>query len=265
MRTERREARSFVMYREKCLAELRNVFKKKRARIESDHVEDDDDFILTRSGFILSADFRVAHRLFKKRRQRAESQLSRSPIYRALSDRGRMDLQLRMPASWNPKHALMAAFLDESLKNYEREDLDGVCPSTVMALLVPEPYYIYAKYAVAPRLVIPEPVSFGERETSRRTDAWHVLLWAAKRYLAISWNQLSSLSPELQRSPSSLRHTVRRMVEEPIAGYYKKLTAKTLSRQLYSCSLADAPESPDRDRNLMRLLKREAQRRRLHP
>ena len=251
------------MYREKCLAELRNVFKKKRARIESDHVEDDDDFILTRSGFILSADFRVAHRLFKKPRQRAESQVSRCPIYRALSDRGRMDLQLRMPASWNPKHALMVALLDESLNNYEREDLDGVCPSTVMALLVPEPYYIYAKYAVAPRLVIPEAISFGERETSRRTDAWHVMLWAAKRYLTISWSQLSSLSPELRRAPASLRETVRRMVEEPIEGYYLKLTGSTLDPSLYSCALSDAPRSPERSRQLMRRLKSASQRRRI--
>ncbi len=65
------------------------------------------------------------------------------------------------------------------------------------------------------------------------------------------------LGVEVRRRASSLRQTVRRNVEEPLAAYYFNVRGEELGPSLYSSALSDTDEwSKERMRELKRAARR---------
>jgi len=194
---------------------------------------------------------------------------SRCPVYRALTPRGRLDLDMRMPGAWDPK-SLPGRMLSLALQWYKKTTAGGVSPLTAIGLLAPVGWVVLGKGRVAPQIVIPEPVSFldpkTKKLTKRRTERWHVLVWAMKRYCPISWGEITEAAADLNRTPASLRQTVRRNVEEPLAGFYRELTGGDLDSRLYKSALTDeATADPDLRRRMSELKKAVWKRRRRNP
>ena len=203
------------------------------------------------------------HRRLPKRDP--ENPQTRCPIYRALSPEARLDLEMRMPGIWNPKSSLIDDMFMTARDGCKRSPVGGVSPLTAMGLLVPGVWAVLGRGRVSPQVVIPEPISYPDPETGkstrRRTERWHVCVWAFKCYCPVSWSEITSMACDLNRTPSSLRQTVRRSVEEPLAGFFLSLTGQELDPVHYSSALVDDGSDPEM-KERMRILKKHAHRRR---
>lgn len=191
-----------------------------------------------------------------------KTHLARCPIYRSLPRHLRHELILRGPKSFLHYQRFAWGLLRQAVDAYPEFTPGGVSPLTAMALLVPEPRFEIRQADLSPRLVIPEvPVIIDSktgRPATRRTSEWQVVLWALKRYVALSWRNLASLSTDIRRGPTSLRQTIRRNVEEPLAAFYRCRTGRDLEQALYSSALGDSPQSEEWSRRRMRELKKAA-------
>ena len=179
----------------------------------------------------------------------------RCPLYRKLRSGQRARLLLRAPKPAHPPD-----LLDGVLKYYGGHNRRGISPFTAMAVLCPASFCVWKRRDPSPCWVEPQPLHFyGMREqrfVCRRTEPWHVLVWALKKYAPLSWSDIRSLHQKVNRPATSLRATIRRMVEEPLAGYYGNLTGWEPDEDLYSSGLSDASEAGSYARERMRELKR---------
>jgi len=184
------------------------------------------------------------------------------PIYGALSPTHQRELILRAPKTMLRYNSYVWGLLQASLDSYGKFQLGGVSPLTAMGLFAPEPRCEIShsgpfRVIVAPETITPLDPIHG-RPMRRRTQEWHVVVWALKRYAGISWSEVAALGTDIRRGFTSLRQTVRRNVEEPLAAFYLEVTGRTLEESLYSCALSDRPDSPLWAKEQMRKLKREA-------
>ena len=183
------------------------------------------------------------------------------PIYKALTPSARRELILRGPKSFLRYRSYQWGLFQTSLDEYARYQPGGVSPFTAMALLFPEPRYEGRAGELSPLLVVPAPLALVDtrgRPLRRRTDEWHIIVWALKRYGLVSWTDVTRLGTDVKRRGTSLRQTIRRNVEEPLAAFYRGLTGKDLDPGLYSAALSDEPTSSLWSRDRMRELKRAA-------
>ena len=175
------------------------------------------------------------------------------PIYKRLSPHARHELILRAPKGFLRYRSFRWGLLQSALDAYEASELRGVSPVTAMGLLCPEPRNEIHSNGISPILVIPET------NASPRSLEWPVVVWAIKRYCNVSWTDVCSLASDMNRRPTSLRQTIRRNVEEPLAAFYLDLTGEKLNKELHSAALfEDGSSSTPRSRERMKELKRAA-------
>jgi hypothetical protein len=198
-----------------------------------------------------------------------ERVLSRCPIYCRLSHEQRRELILRGPKGLMITRNYAWDLFDQSMTAYTEFGPGGVSPATAMALLLPEPRIERRHGSLSDEVVIPERITNRTRIPGwphRRPAAfWQIVVWALKRYTTMSWKNVSELSTDLKRSPTSFRQTIRLSVEVPLAGFYRELTGEELPPETYQAGIQDRPESPDWSRERMRELKRAAYSRRRNP
>jgi hypothetical protein len=198
-----------------------------------------------------------------------ERVFSRCPIYRRLTAAQRRELVLRGPKGVVNFRSYAWSLMYQGIEAYVKFEPGGVSPVTALALLCPEPRIERRFGALSDAVVIPESIRHPRKSfaSSRRreTPFWAVIVWALKRYAAMSWNDVNGLSNDLKRGSTSFRQTVRLGVEEPLAAFYRQLVDEDLAPESYQASIQDRPNSPSWERERMRALKRSARTSRSNP
>lgn len=195
--------------------------------------------------------------------------LARCPIFQALTREERDEVVLR-----GPKHSTLfvgrlKTLLIRGFDAYVASTIGGVSPITALALLIPEPRYEQRFGGFPPVLTVPDGIGGFDLDSRRWSRAhsmhWHIMVWSLKRYTSVSWRDLSAFGPPLQRRPTSLRETIRKLVEEPLKQFYFNRTGLILENDTVSAAIVDDWNAPAWSREKLRTLKRSAARSRRIP
>jgi hypothetical protein len=146
-----------------------------------------------------------------------ERVFSRCPIYRRLTAAQRRELVLRGPKGVVNFRSYAWSLMYQGIEAYVKFEPGGVSPVTALALLCPEPRIERRFGALSDAVVIPESIRHPRKSfaSSRRreTPFWAVIVWALKRYAAMSWNDVNGLSNVFPPdSPVGRRGATRRVL-----------------------------------------------------